>query len=281
MKNTAKLGLSGGLLLLLAACAAVKTAVDFKKPNVQVTGANLTGLNFDGAQLDLLLDIENPNPAGFTLQGFDYQFSVEGSQVLAGQQRKQLSIDAAKHSAVPLPVSMKFADIYKVMSSLAQREEMPYDLNATVYLDLPVLGVQPFPVKHKGTLPLPKLPQVRLVDLKIGQLSLTGASADVVLEVSNPNSFGLDIQKLSYQLGLNGHPGVKAALTQAQQVAGKKNAQIRVPVQIDFDQAGQAFMAALNGQSPEFSLAGSMDVNGAIPAMQNVPVFFAQEGPLP
>ena len=64
----------------LTGCETVeKLAGGIRKPRVKVVGAEVTGLSFEAISLQFDVEVDNPNPIGIEMAGFDYELLMDGS----------------------------------------------------------------------------------------------------------------------------------------------------------------------------------------------------------
>ena len=97
--------------LFLAGCAGlVKSGIG--KPRVSVETAKLASLSFQGATLQFDFGIDNPNPVGLHLDGFDYAFSVEGARMMEGRQDSKLELAANAKRTVELPMTLRYQQLW-------------------------------------------------------------------------------------------------------------------------------------------------------------------------
>ena len=89
-------------------------------------------------------------------------------------------------------------------------------------------------------------PLVSFTDVQINGLGLQGGSLDVVLNVYNPNHYGLSAQRLDYQVLVDSVPLGTGAITRKFDVHGDDSTQVRLPVTFSYaglGSAGRALMA--------------------------------------
>ena len=180
--------------LLVGSCSGLKKLAEtasVKRPRVAFVGTEMTGLSFE--RVDLMFDIavQNPNPLGIRLAGFDYDFLINGNSFISGDQQEGIEIRAQGEHTVHLPVSVAFVDLYEIFQNVKDKGRSAYELNCGFSFDLPILGDVRVPVSTKGDFPLLKLPRVSVDNLSLKRLGLTGADLEVVIRLNNPNTFSL------------------------------------------------------------------------------------------
>jgi LEA14-like dessication related protein len=221
------------LVLLFQGCTSLEQAEQLMtgiQPTGEVKGVKLSGLDLKG--IDLLFDVEvdNPNPVAISLDGLDYDLKLLNRSFLKGQQAMGMSLAADGKSQVKLPVRMEFDKLLKQYSDLGKRDDVPYQLDLGMGVDVPLLGRLRLPVSYEGRLPVPKLPDIRVNRINVERMNLQAVDLMLELEVANPNRFALMLQRLDYQFKLNGIDvgGGKAAQSMSVDKHGK--GRIRLPL---------------------------------------------------
>ena len=84
--NRSRLLLATVCLVMLSGCAALQGFFKkaFQKPRFTFKTARLSQASLSDATVDLVYQLENPNPLGLSLASVNYAFFVEDKQVVAG-----------------------------------------------------------------------------------------------------------------------------------------------------------------------------------------------------
>src|SRR5919202_4172155 len=82
------------VLPLLFGCATLRQAASsaFERPSLSFKEARLPHVDFQGAELDLVFLVTNPNSVGLDLTRASYNLEVEGHKVASGTPRNGLKI---------------------------------------------------------------------------------------------------------------------------------------------------------------------------------------------
>lgn len=282
-KNISLLAGSFALLIVfMSGCSSldtVKKAAGLKDPAVSIAGMNISTLSAEGMTLQFTLDVDNPNPIPLNLAGFDYQLMLDGKQLMAGEQRDKVKIKAGGNSQVKVPVSLKFSDLSQLVSGAASKENLDYELKTAALMDLPVVGVKKIPASKKGTFPVPKAPDISLTGIDIKKLSLTGAKVVVGASIDNPNSFGIDINKLAYNLAINGKQWAKSDIEKTISLDGKGSNELSIPLELNFLEMGSSLYQTLTqGKGMNYDLTGDMKFDAGHPLLKDVDAPFSKTG---
>jgi LEA14-like dessication related protein len=146
-------------LVACAGCAGLNTLAHMESPTVDVTGVKLLGTSLAGADVLVQFQVENPNDVALTLDGITYKLRLNGEPLLDGQFDKQIQIAAGDRTAVELPVTIRFADLTRVIATLQGKKNPEYALDADLRFAVPVLGEVTVPVTQTGKVPVDRLLQ--------------------------------------------------------------------------------------------------------------------------
>src|SRR5207302_9036734 len=136
-----------------------------------------------------------------------------------------------------------------------------YAASGHVGVDTP-LGVITLPLEAKGTLELPRAPQVALGSPKVMDLSLTGATLELPLTITNGNAFALPLGALAGALRVEGAEVGSLQTPELGTVAGGAAQTVAVPVRIRFAEALSAARALRSGTA-HIDLRGELRGAGA------------------
>ncbi|NOZ56500.1 MAG: LEA type 2 family protein [Calditrichaeota bacterium] len=282
VKQAVLLGALAVVVVLLVGCAGLQTlfkSAAVKKPEVRVVDTKLASLSFSGADLVFTFAIDNPNPVGVTLAGFDYDLKIADRDFLQGKHQEELSVPAKGQGSVSLPLTIQFADLYKVLKSLAEQDTTDYTLSAGFVVKVPVLGNVRIPVTKSGKLPVLKVPKVRLKGLALRGLSLTSADLAAKLAVTNPNAVAFLLNRLSYDLQIDQHPLVSGEFTEPVQLTPKGEAVVELPVHLNFLQLGRSIRDLITGGAQrQYRLRGKIDLGSSLPFLKQAVLPFDVTG---
>lgn len=267
--------------LILNSCSAMQGFVSekVKEPKVDFIGAKLFGLSFDAVDLLFDLKIENPNRIGVKLAGFDYDLMLDGSSFVKGNQDKGIEIPSAGEETIQLPVSLRFADIYRTFENLKDQGASNYQINCGFSFNVPVLGAVRIPVSKSGEFPLIKLPKLSFNALKLERLTLNGAEMKLGIKMNNPNVFSILLDKMQYDFKLNDLSIVSGNTDKGMQIKEKGDSIIEIPITVDFLKAGMTVYQIINGsKSINYQLGGNLDLTTSLPLMGKVNLPFDLSG---
>jgi LEA14-like dessication related protein len=248
-----------GAFLLLSGCAALEEELARRQPDVSIASARLGAASFDGAELLADVRIDNPNPVAIRLEGFDYDLRTDGRSLLSGEHEQAVRIGANHQARIDVPLQIDFEDLRDIARDLGSRDEIEYTLALGLAIDVPVLGTRRIPARTTGTLPVPRIPDISLERVSVSELAWTGARATLELAVDNPNAFDLALDRLDYDLAVNGDAWVTGGEGVTANVPARGTGLLRIPVQLDFATIGRSAYQLLTGSGAfEYSLDGRL-----------------------
>ena len=107
-------------------------------------------------------------------------------------------------------------------------------------------------------------PVVSFKDVRVNGLGLQGGSVDVLLNVYNPNHYGLSAQRMDYQVLVDSVPLGTGAITQSFGVRGGDSTEVRLPVTFSYAGLGSAGRALLARGVVNYRVLGNITVGTPI-----------------
>jgi len=246
--------------LVLSGCAGVRDLLQPKPPNVSVEGIRVTALGFNHAGLDLELRVENPNAVTIKLAGFDYRLAVDGRSVLQGDRKRSLELPAKDATTLEVPLRLNFGDVAAVIGSLAGRDRIDYEIAFGVDVDVPVLGQRRVEAVTADSLPIPHRPDIALRSLRVTKLDVTGATIETVLAIDNPNGFALALDRLQWDLVVDGAALASGGSTTPLRVGPNDTGTLRLDINLDHGDIAGSLATLLGGtRSVEYRLGALIE----------------------
>ncbi len=247
-------------IVLLSGCSTINQLTKMQKPEAKVQNVSIAGLSFDAINLLFDIDVRNPNSLGIKLNQFDYDMQINGNSFLSGINDNGLEIAANGQKTVQLPLTLKFADLYKTFTGLKEKDSTSYQLKAGFAFDVPIIGSVRVPVNKSGSLPNLKLPKISIGSLKLARLSLSGADLELTIDIDNPNVFGINLNDLAYTFNVNGRTWGTGQADQLLSVSEKGKGALKLPISLNFLEMGMGLYSIINGDE-DLSYSFDSDVN--------------------
>ena len=103
-------------------------------------------------------------------------------------------------------------------------------------------------------------PTVSLRDVKLGGVGITGGSVDVVLNVYNPNAYGLETPRVRYRVYIDAEPIARGLYDSDLVLASGDSVRLRMPASFSYIGLGQAGRALLNAGAVNYRVIGDITV---------------------
>ncbi len=273
--------MSLALLLAMVGCRSFDSSGVPRRPEVAVSGAEIELLTFDEARVRVDATIANPNPVGVRLAGFDYRLTIDGVEFLTGTVDRAVSIEARGSSTISIPVAFRYDGLFSAFARLAEATETPYEMSVGFSFDVPVLGRVRVPGSLKETIPVIRVPQVRVAGLRLERLMATAASLVLSLEIRNPNSFSLGLEAMEYSFEVGGKRWAAGMAAKADAIAARGTGSLYLPITLDLLSAGRTVAETLAQRGTvSYVLEGRTAVNTPLPLLKNAILPFHIAGQL-
>lgn len=267
------------LIIFFQGCTSLQQLASVEKPSVSLDNYRITSLSLNEAEVTFDIKIDNPNPIALNLDSYSYKFDIEGNSFLKGTQKSNTQIGANADQIIQLPVRFSYQELFESVRAVAKQDEIAYTFGADLNLDLPILGLINIPVEQTGTLPVIKLPSLSVKGLNVKKLSFSSADLEVDVAINNPNAFGINLQDVDYNLGINGLTSISGALDKAFQIEKGSTETVKIPISINLLQLGMsAYQAISNKEDFEYTISGSALVDTDLPVFKSSAFNFDKSG---
>ncbi|HEY4770127.1 MAG TPA: LEA type 2 family protein [Myxococcales bacterium] len=247
------------LLLPLLGCSMLdQVRATTERPTLSFKEARLPHVDFQGAELDLVFLVTNPNPVGLDLTRVSYKLEVEGHPVAAGTPRNGLAIPAKGTAEVTFPAKVLWNEIAPALEAVFAMDQVRYKASGE-------LGVGPvtLPLQHEGTFVAPKIPKLDIGAPQVTSLSLMGARLALPLKIENANAFPLPLGGILGTVDIAGARVGRIVLPEAAPVPSQGQTTVNVPLNVSFLQTGAAVAQAIRTGVAEVKIDAILNAAGA------------------
>lgn len=279
MRRTLLLAVVAGLVTSASGCAALRNLFEtaFQKPQFRFKTANLKNASLTGANIETVWTLDNPNPMGLSIAHIDYAFFVEDKQVVAGAPRRGLQIPANDRAELVFPANLKFQDLAPTLGVFLNQDVASYRAEGHIGVNTPI-GIIKFPLKKEGTFEVPKVPQLTFEPPRITNLSLSGATLEIPLKLTNRNSYPLPVGGITGNVAIAGVNVGNISTGNLGLLQGKGTQTVNLPVTVNFASALQAANAIRQGRG-NVALSGQLQSGvGSVPISLNELENFVRSG---
>jgi LEA14-like dessication related protein len=101
-------------------------------PRIVEQTLNVTGGNLQQVDLDLVLDIENPNPIDLPIESLSADLKISGEPFLTKSWERLPALAAGKRTLIHLPFTLAWKDLWNVGANLFNGARLPYEATGLV-----------------------------------------------------------------------------------------------------------------------------------------------------
>ena len=259
-------------------CKSIQNVAKSKIPVAKASDLRITGADFSSLDLEVDLEIENPNSFAVTLSGLAYDLVINQRSILQGDQEKALRIDAAQRSTLSIPMSLSLQNLLSEFPEILRQDTFDYQLDTRTQFSLPLFGDIGVPLTKTGSLPVIRPPKIKDVSLTKRAINLTGADLDLEVALENPNNFDLALKELTYTFGSKQQNWASGTTKEALALTPNKEGSIHIPLQLSFLSLGKTVFQLLTGDE-EFQAAfyGNMTLDSSLEYLQQTQLPFQFE----
>jgi LEA14-like dessication related protein len=243
------------------------TELDAYLPSVSFDRVDVDSVDWEEISSDFVFKVNNPNPIEVKLARFDYALAFGGVEWAVGDDPDGLVLDASSGSEIALPVDIVFQSLYDMVQATRGEDNIAFGLNGSFGFNTPA-GVVDLPYDADGDFPALRSPGITYDRLRVDELSLSGATIELDLDIDNDHASNLMFNNFDYQLSLNGTDVGVGFLDLLAEVDGASSETVSVPLELDFVDVGTAIYSALTENSVTVGLDAVTEVDtpfGVVP----------------
>lgn len=242
------------IVLLSGSCATLQQLI--QKPAVTFRGMKLDTFSFSETTLLFDFNVDNPNPLGLRVDRIGYQLDINGRSFIQGENDQSISIPSQGRGVVHLPLQVEFFEFFQSIQEFMQSDFLDYDLKGSI-------SVGPFqvPFQNSGQFPVPKLPEVSLLDIEIDELTFTSATINFALGLKNINEFAILPKGLTYEISLGDLPFANGKVNKFENIDSQRELKINLPLKLDLISLGHSAFQLLQGASTQYDFSGTLELN--------------------
>ncbi|GEM_PF-1353711 len=109
-----------------------------------------------------------------------------------------------------------------------------------------------------------KTPVVKVEKVILRDVSFAGTDLDVVISVDNPNVVGITLNRLEYELYIEGEKVITGIKTDKLQIAAKRKSEFTIPVEVFYKGLKSGIMGVLNKDKISYEFKSLLTINTPI-----------------
>jgi len=184
----------GGLIstvLVLSGCANFGINDAYRQPSFEHQSTRLTGITWTGVNGSSRVELTNPNAYGLPITEFAAQLWLDGQPWIDLGTPTLDGLAARSSTTLEFDWTVTAVGLLQRARDAYAAGEADLELRLQPTLTVPVLGARQLDWSHDFTVPVPKMPQVRLADWRVEDIGFTSLTMALDLVVTNPNRFNL------------------------------------------------------------------------------------------
>jgi LEA14-like dessication related protein len=261
------------LSVLFFSCASLQDVL--KEPEISFDTFKISKINFDSIDVLFTYKIDNPNVFGITVPRFDYNLYIEDASFVSGTSAESINIDRQGSSFADIPLTLSYEDLLKAISVLLNQNEANYTINTDFFLNLPVVGERRIPLSHSGKIPILKLPEISLNDVKIASTNILSPAIEVSIDIVNKNIFAIAPLTLDFEVLLNDIEIMESSQKNIPPLEPGKNSTITIPIKLNPITLGtQLISVIIGGRNIDIALSGNLGANVDYEGIGNIDLPF-------
>lgn len=233
--------LAGLIYLVVKYQQSDKEMADYVVPQLQLAQMQLINLTDERADMKMNMVIDNPAPVGLNIDSLHYTVYIEGNEVVKTTYPDSLQIDANDTATISLPLTIYYDKLQSVLDALEQqgKDSVVYKINATIFSDIDIIPKDRFDLEVERRLPLIRMLEIDVTDLKVEDLNFSGATMKVEALVKNKNVYSVGFEDMYYRLQIEDNELLEGAKPGTVNIPAKDAATITIPVELNFKELGK------------------------------------------
>ena len=194
-----------GCALGITSVLAVSGCATLNRPTVREVTPHITRIDWEGVNMVLDVQVENPYSVRLHVPRFNYAIDIEDREFFASQTEVATDLPARRVGTIALPVRFAYSQLWQTYEALADVPEVDYRFRAD-FLVTALDQKQELSVSHAGTVPVLRLPKISFDSVDFTDVSMTGARMTIEATLHNPNVFPLGFGEVGYHLSFGDAP---------------------------------------------------------------------------
>lgn len=251
-----RLGAASLLVPASTGCATLWNLFQKYVPQLSIQRFEILGMTLTSIATRFHVNITNPNPIGFKLDGLDYLLRVAGNELAKGEARKGINLQARTGAKTNLDLEFNLGNTAAAILDLIGKNVVPFELQATGKFFAAQTGGQGIdvPVGFKSRLPMPKIPQLNVRAFNPTSVSPSGVGFRIDTAVHNSNDFEIPIDGFNIDLKLDGRNVLENKAVRGLRVAPSKTENVPIDFHVALAALGMTVADLAAGKTMSWEL---------------------------
>ena len=134
------------LLSLALGCQLVQARENLKNCKFSLEDVGISSFSFTNMTLDFKVGIENSNASNVVVDRMDMDIILDGQDLGKGKTAERVEIPAGIKKSISVKLDTTMSQVgSSLLSALRSSGPIPYKINGTAYMAVPLVGEIPFP----------------------------------------------------------------------------------------------------------------------------------------
>lgn len=133
------------LFYFTISCQFQQARENLKNCKFSLEDVGIKKISFSSVDLEILVGIKNPNDSEVVVDRMDMEIFLDGKHIGKGSNNSRVDIPSGSLKTIKLDLQTTLSQIgTTLLSTLKSSDAIPYKLNGTAYLKVPLVGEIPF-----------------------------------------------------------------------------------------------------------------------------------------
>ena len=256
----------------------------FIAPRLEYNAFVFKTIRSDYVTMDMVADLDNPMPIGFSIDSLYYEFYIEDALVFKSTYKNPVDFDAGDTSRVVIPITMYNDPLNRVLDSLkiTDADSATYRVKGNFYADFPIINDKKITYDREIKAPAYKIPLTKVVDWDFQEIKKGDIIVNFRLMIVNFNVFPYNFRDLTYEIDLADEKMVLEGEVPGNiDIGAMDTAYITLPAKLDLGQfAGAAWEFIKKGDHITYDFHSKLYITSESNTIDDSPTELFAQGTL-
>ncbi|MEW6468881.1 MAG: LEA type 2 family protein [Bacteroidota bacterium] len=272
------------ILLLITALLAGYLILTRKKdpdrtfiiPRLVRAEVEITHLSREKTVMTAHLLLNNPMPVALKADSLSYSLYIGRKQVAKSSRPEPVSLQGKGSNWVNFPVTLYNDDLVQVLKQAEAQglDSIDYGISGTVYT-----GIRDFTLEATRRLPLIYIPEIRLEEIEVDSLNLSGTGLRCMVKIVNKNAFNLEAKDITFRISFGDQRWFSGQVPGLVSIPDSSTRELDLPLFISFKDMAQTLPDLLRkGADIKYQMHMEFRLNAEMRFIRNSLVVVENEG---
>lgn len=235
------------------------------RPTLRHSSTEQQVISFETSELRFHFTVKNPDSEGVQIKSYRYRMNSDGKALATGEEGStEIFIPAGGSVTLEVPITISSGEPVspegqpeKEFREETEEPESSYSFHLDALVEHNSGRSVQLSSHTEGTISQPRLPQIQISEVIIEQFEAMIIRIEYVVEVSNYNSFPVELTTAEYTFSVGGKPWAQGEFPRQLLVSPQKSETISFPMEINYLKAGRKTVDILIGdETIDYRIAG-------------------------